>query len=70
MLIKMICFSVTKENLVRETDELRRVVSKLGTRYHSTAYGGRINLPLALGGSNEHPGILKYTPQYSSEASN
>lgn len=27
MLIKMICFPVTKENLVRETDELQRALS-------------------------------------------
>lgn len=37
MLIEMICFSVTKENLVKETDELQQVVSKLGTHYHGTA---------------------------------
>lgn len=38
MLIKMICFAVTKENLVRETDELLAalLLSRGWTRAYST----------------------------------
>lgn len=40
MLIKMICFAVTKENLVRETDELQAALSLSWgqTRAYSTTW--------------------------------
>lgn len=76
MLIKMICFSVTKENLVRGSEKLQQIVSELGPCDHMVTeltiehMWGRVNLHLPVGGSEEPSRHLNTTSPYSRAALN
>lgn len=54
MLIKMICFAVTKENLVRETDEPQRAL------YHCAGSRSLLTAPYILSSTTQGEGELTW----------